>query len=204
MSEPTEIDHLESANAIYHYIYTYVKDLDSDELAEDEKTLFALCYLLEQFFWNIGKLHVNDFRKCNPEMDNLNWVRFAALGETGNSFVIDEVPDIIYEDLKMIEFYKTFKQIYKREKLRLTSDNEKNKDPKKEKITQNNKSNKNSLSTGHPQILSPSEKYEKKYIPKSKPRLKRKRMDEKKDLPLDKTQKYSIHSHSSVWTVRKR
>ncbi len=204
MSKPTELDYLEAANANYHYIYQYAKDLDAVQLYDDEKTLFALKYLLEQFFWCINNLLNDSFRKNDPEMDNLTWLHAASAGTSSDFFSLEDVPNIIYEDLKLIEFYKTFKKVYYREKRKLISVNAENVEVEKEKTTRKKKSKSKCLPTAHPQVLWPAEKYEKKYSLPSVSRQKPKRVDENNDLPLDNSYKYPVHSQHSLWTVRKK
>ena len=119
MAQPTELDYLESANAYYSYIYQYAKDYTAEQLEDDDKTFFAVAYLLEQFFWCISKLLTDDFRKLNPEMSDAIWLQVAAAGSMGGSFSFDEIPIIIYDDLNLIGFYPTFRKIHHRNRKRL-------------------------------------------------------------------------------------
>jgi hypothetical protein len=119
MAQPTELESLESANACYYYIYHYVKDYNAKQLENDDKTMFAVTYLLEQFFWCISKLLTDDFRKLNPEMSDAIWLQVAATGSIGCSFSFEEIPIIVYDDLDLVEFYPIFRRIYSRNRRRL-------------------------------------------------------------------------------------
>ena len=205
MPEPSKIEYLESAYAVYSYIYTYAKDHNEVSLFEDEKTPFAVSYLLEQFTYSLSRILDDDFRNDNPEMDDLKWLILAGVAESGEEFLLEDVTDVIYQHFNLIENFKIFEKAYKREIEKLASKNHLNRTPENKNNSHRKKSKIKSISKHHPPVFWPEEKESKKYTPKSKSRnKKRKRIEEDENLPWDTTYKYPIHSRHSLWTVRKK
>lgn len=133
MAKPTKKDYLKLTYAAYHYIYNYAKDFDGDDLFDDEKTVFALGYLLDQFTWGIKNILTDEFRNRNSEMQDLFWLMLAASGARGDGFTPEEIPDVIFGDFNLVDFFPTFQKVYQRELRRPNTTKTKQKEDKNQK-----------------------------------------------------------------------